>query len=1167
MAGSFVQETAVEFSASGDFDGDGTQDVLIVDKVTGLYRLGYGTTTAGAYAFADGRPSGMESVTGLAAGRINGTTKDSMAVTTPAMNRVHVLSPAAPGYVEPRAVLDAGLGPQLLAAIDIAGGASPTAEDDLCFLATLDLTQGHQLRQIRSNAGAWSLLRFDDVPDAESCQGNPVVPHTGAMALFACMRDDGATSSFHAWSLTGTTATEVLSTSGLASGTRYISGIFDGPDANVLFWVPGQSSFQAARVVASGPAWTFAGVNTVSLSKSVAQLVTVKGLNGVRILIRYEDGSMALHAYTHSGGLSPALPIVPTGASGILSGVVAMGDNGFQLLCSDTPGGTTSRMITFQNDGGGWTQKGITNLPALRLSNRFANVFLLDHLLFRGSDTSVIHSYQAGDWVTQVTEAGGGPFTITADVAAYGGTTQGIGASSPVVIGSTSTESGGAAVNQMAPQFSIVSFAANLGPAVNPVTISPAPGTYANAQQITFSGLLAGTTVYYRKSGSGNFAAWNPADPPWVTRPTTVEYYASGAGGASATLSARYEFSVPPAQQDSDGDGAPDFVELAYGMDPAGGDDADADGFGDLDELAAGTNPNDAGSKPASLAVGGDSMLVDVRVQTRDLAGNTTGVAAPGTAFHVLDPFQNELGAGVANQGGVDASFGRARLRGVNSRMGFMLVRSAQNYDVVPAGSHEPRGREMLGLLPALEPESWNWSVPDGGIGMGTLWAWGGVNFQPGSTNWDIGTRGRQGMDPIWSVRQLNPLWDSSDIGEFSAAGWVAELQAAMNRGAQPYAQMTLTPGTTLEAIIFGHLLGTYMQERVFVGESLDGASFDFGQAGSWLLWRLRRPDIEFNDRSVVRIIALLRHIDTEINSGHAGAQALRRLARDVYLQHQALEPDHLGDMPTPIRALEGFVRDGELPASYLSGTALSLAELAAALARLNHIRDNAPMRQQVTRMLYVRDQTTPPGLALLESASGTPCLLLDANLRPLNLPTTAEAPAGTAIEVTGYEDMPLIGGYNAIEVISLSLDTMPFFTGVDSDGDLLADVWEYRHFGSLAFNGFDNADGSLYSLAQEYLEGTDPLNSSDNPPGGPVALEFLSFEMVTAGGVPQLRALWPERYAGAVEVLFEISQNLTDWEALAPLLATDASNGWFTRNIAFDAPRKFFRPLAQLKR
>jgi hypothetical protein len=182
------------------------------------------------------------------------------------------------------------------------------------------------------------------------------------------------------------------------------------------------------------------------------------------------------------------------------------------------------------------------------------------------------------------------------------------------------------------------------------------------------------------------------------------------------------------------------------------------------------------------------------------------------------------------------------------------------------------------------------------------------------------------------------------------------------------------------------------------------------------------------------------------------------------------------------------------------------------------------------------------------------------------SLPTTAEAPPGTAIEVAAYNDLPQIGGYTALEVISMTVLSLPFVVDEDTDGDLLADSWEYRHFGTLAFDGFGNADGSGYSLAQEYLEGTDPRSLTSSPPVGPVVLQFMFFELAN-GAPPQLRALWPERYASAVNVGFEPTDDLLIWDTLSPLVATDAGGGWFTRYITIDRPRRFFRPAAMLKR
>lgn len=154
-------------------------------------------------------------------------------------------------------------------------------------------------------------------------------------------------------------------------------------------------------------------------------------------------------------------------------------------------------------------------------------------------------------------------------------------------------------------------------------------------------------------------------------------------------------------------------------------------------------------------------------------------------------------------------------------------------------------------------------------------------------------------------------------------------------------------------------------------------------------------------------------------------------------------------------------------------------------------------------------------------------------------MPTSSEAPAGTPLQVTAYNDLPQIAGYTALEVISLSLTSLPFVVDEDSDGDLLADNWELRHFGTLAYNGFANVDGSGYSLAQEYLEGTEPRCNTISPTVGPIALQFNYFDMVNLPPL-QVRAHWPERYASAVNVLLETSEDLITWDTLTPLMATD---------------------------
>src|SRR5438105_6376411 len=64
-----VYETTNEFFGTGDFDGDGHADMVIVDKESGKLRLGYQLTN-GFLAWQDNRPSGLKQVSGFSIGKL-----------------------------------------------------------------------------------------------------------------------------------------------------------------------------------------------------------------------------------------------------------------------------------------------------------------------------------------------------------------------------------------------------------------------------------------------------------------------------------------------------------------------------------------------------------------------------------------------------------------------------------------------------------------------------------------------------------------------------------------------------------------------------------------------------------------------------------------------------------------------------------------------------------------------------------------------------------------------------------------------------------------------------------------------------------------------------------------------------------------------------------------
>src|SRR6478672_6783389 len=91
----FVYETPNEFFSSADFDGDGRQDLVIVDKATGKIRLGYGSPTGGVL-WADCRVTGLKGITGFNIARFLSPKFDALAFAAPDANEFSIIDASDP---------------------------------------------------------------------------------------------------------------------------------------------------------------------------------------------------------------------------------------------------------------------------------------------------------------------------------------------------------------------------------------------------------------------------------------------------------------------------------------------------------------------------------------------------------------------------------------------------------------------------------------------------------------------------------------------------------------------------------------------------------------------------------------------------------------------------------------------------------------------------------------------------------------------------------------------------------------------------------------------------------------------------------------------------------------------------------------------------------------
>jgi hypothetical protein len=92
----FVYETSRELFSAGDFDGDGLKDLVIHDRASGKYRVGY-RNRDGNYSWGNHRLSGVKDATGIAVGRLLDERKDAILISAADANLMHLIDASSRG--------------------------------------------------------------------------------------------------------------------------------------------------------------------------------------------------------------------------------------------------------------------------------------------------------------------------------------------------------------------------------------------------------------------------------------------------------------------------------------------------------------------------------------------------------------------------------------------------------------------------------------------------------------------------------------------------------------------------------------------------------------------------------------------------------------------------------------------------------------------------------------------------------------------------------------------------------------------------------------------------------------------------------------------------------------------------------------------------------------
>jgi hypothetical protein len=1132
-------ETFEEFHATADVNGDGRPDLVIVDKPSGIYRVAYGQAS-GTNLWVDGRPSGIENVTGFSVGRVLNTGRDALAFTAPEANRVNVFDAFSLAQAgQPVNVFLSSLGPNRVVALDI-GGAGNTAHHDL-YIASLanNAPNPARLTLTRSTGNAFSQLQDlglsayvlnADAVKLKTNAANPVL--AGAI-----LQASGGTRSFVTHTLVSGLPVSVAMINNLPATDRFLFANFNGTALNqFLFYRAGAPNLVLAPVQEPVPnSFSFGALVTFNLGSPVRQVIALPGTNDIRLLAIFGAGETA-RIYSFDGATAPQLLETFTAeGDDKFTGAIASGNGNFTLL--NGKDGYSTKYQDWKRSSNGYVKGDSGELPAINPLTTSANVFLFANKPFVHPTPRLVASLNAADWSSSFqTTNPAGQINVTAE--RFVSSTQGLKNPAPRNLGALPAGAAFGLPNQIMESFSLLSFSPAIGNEVVEVNIAPAPGHYSLGVSVSLS-TPVNAQIRYRFGANDNWKLYSAALP--LYKDTTLQYYATANGLNSTIRSATYTFSKPPEQLDSDGDGVPDFVEIALGGDAnaLNSKDSDGDGYSDLAEILAGADgdPYQASIVPTNAPRANELSAFDWRITPRAFAGVIpemlrSEVGTVVSAFHLhgglLDSRATEA-AGNASHAYFSNLFAHVTER-------LYVGATEPHFDVWTNGTSFPAdadtrvGRELLCLLP----------VPELAAALQINYTYGGGTLQQ------------------------------------EAAAWIAAAKAAQAAVQHPVLDSVPSYEDTLTALLVERKISTLLLSRNLLAPTnkitlfpfrpqdagrINPAHADLLSLETNLVLNTGAPNPAFPGHKLVDLYRTISNAATTTPT--ANIERLNHLAAYIYLTSALSNNVAPGQYPSPVDTLRLFLEEGTLHSNYLAVINWTAPELASATTGVSEILNGPAPRPTTLLTLRVRPTSFTGGCVILETPGGFPRSLVLPDGTAFKFPVAFELVPDSLVEVHAYTDLPPTCGVPTLEVISLNVFAFPDASSGDANGNLLADAWEWLYGLTDPFGDDDNDGASNF---KEFLDGTDPKNAISV--GGPDDATPPVVKIEPAPGA-QLKFSWnwPAPYADKIQFHLVSASDMSQPFLLENAQVQNLGNGQF-QIIAPNSggPAKFYRLLMKLK-
>ena len=376
---SFVYDSPIEFFGRGDFDGDGNTDLVIVDRETGKYRLGY-QLKPGAFTWVDNRPSGIKGISGFTIGKLLATNLDALAFTSPDANQITLVDVSNPTEsARPVAVpFNAGLGPNTLVAIHL-GGAGNTPRDGF-FVASIYNSPEPNLASLLRNDGS-QFPKLTEAPlTGSAVHGNRLALKAGQSELLCYLIASEKGDVFHADDLSSGNMRAVASSADLPSGAQYAAGNFRGSgNVDLLFYKPGEKKLLLRPVEAASGKYEIGKGASFDLDDPIRSVIVLGDTAKPKLFLIFGEGEKG-GVFDFDGAKAPVLAQsiiatneILTGATGVPGGLIAFSRPG--------NGKFSTRYYAYNPSGSGYSFSAFGSLPPMTDNNNVTIPEIHDRLL------------------------------------------------------------------------------------------------------------------------------------------------------------------------------------------------------------------------------------------------------------------------------------------------------------------------------------------------------------------------------------------------------------------------------------------------------------------------------------------------------------------------------------------------------------------------------------------------------------------------------------------------------------------------------------------------------------------------------------------------------------------------------------------------------------------